>query len=156
MPTTDSPDAGGNPDPYDERFDHLFEGHQHDYDPRWDYELRADQFDDPLLAIARERMDGLAAREDTPFEHGHVFPARLDEQHTPSGHDLAGVYCAGTYIEPIILIDLDSHRELESKQDILREIIQTVDHEVAHAIHEHADPEGSWADEDAAESHCFD
>jgi hypothetical protein len=154
MPTLADGQAAEDPD--DERFDDQFEMVEHDYDPRSEYTLRADQFDDPLLRAARERMNELAARNDTPFERGHVFPARLDEQHNLSGTAAAGIYCSGTYNEPVVLIDLDAHRALEEEEftrdgDVLREVQRTVDHEAAHAIQEHADREGNWADEEVAE-----
>jgi hypothetical protein len=136
----------------EERFEREYRPQEHDYDPRWDYVLRLDQLDDPLLAVARERLGELAARDDTPFERGHVIPARLDAAHTPGSQDGVGVYCSGTYCEVVILVDLDAHRRHSDHGEAEHQIIRTVEHEVVHAIQEHgSDPNEGWADEDEAE-----
>lgn len=139
------------PDPYDERFDALFDFAEHDYDPRWDYELRLDQLDHPLYKLAQQATAELAAREDTPFDRAHVFPADLSAAANPSGVDAVGVYCAGTYTEPVILIDIDAHWTA----DVISpeaEISRTTEHELMHAIQEwRGEGASDWADEDEAE-----
>jgi hypothetical protein len=133
----------------DERYDERFACLEHDYDPRWDYILRADQFEHPLALLAQQRLDELAAREDTPFERAHVHPADLTRG-PHAGQNPVGVYCSGTYNEPVVLIDIDAHAGYEDQ------VVKTVEHEIAHAIQEWSG-EGAmdWADEDEAELHEF-
>jgi hypothetical protein len=140
-------------DAYNEKWDPYFETQEHDYDPRAEYEIRPEHFTHPLHQIAQARMDELAARPDTPFNRGHVYPARLDAENNPSGQDAAGVYASGTYNEPIVMMDYDIHQDPDvmSPED---EVRRTVDHEVGHAIQEHRDPD-AWGDEDEAEGWRF-
>lgn len=139
----------------DERYDHLFEFQEHDYDPRWDYEIDYSLLDDPLLKLAQQRLDQLAQRSDTPFERGHVYPVQLSSSRYQS--EAVGVYCSGTYNEPVILIDIPQHDNI-NVLDPEDEVIRTIDHEVAHAIREaDYDPmfNDDWVDEEEAENWRF-
>lgn len=103
-----------------------FEMREHDYDPRWDYDVQEDQLNHPLIQQAQRIMDQRAKDPDTPFERGHVYPA-------PLGDKGVGVYCNGTANEPVVLVDLKQHEGYEDQ------IPTTVNHEIAHAIQE-----GNW------------
>ena len=135
-------------DPHDEYWNDLFIYEQHDYDPRWDYELRVDQLSDPLFQLAQRRLAVLAASEQTPFERAHVYPANLSSG--PFSGPV-GIYCSGTYNEAVILIDLDAHEGYEDQ------IMKTLEHEVVHAIQESEwDGNGEWAGEEQAETFVFE
>lgn len=118
---------------------------EHDYDPEWDYTVRYDQLDHPLVQAAQARLEALAQLDDTPMDPatpGRVFPVDL------SAYDGVATYCNGTYNEPCILIDVDGH---EGHED---QINKSIDHEVRHAIQEsnwNGDENEPWADEDDAE-----
>lgn len=118
---------------------------EHDYDP-WcgDYETHFPSAGHPLVVLAQKRMNFLATLEETPFEKGHIIPARLVG-------DAVAVYVAGTCNEPIVFFDAGQHDSL-NVLDPESETIATVDHEVRHAIQEsEADPDAEWADEEDAE-----
>lgn len=133
----------------DERFDEIFTYTEHDYDPRWDYNICLDQLNPPhpLLKVAQNRADFLATLDETPFEKAHVYPAVLNE-------NVVALYCSGTYCEPIFLINIKAHEDPEVISP-LDEIRRSVDHEATHAIQEHDNGESDWADEDHAEHHQF-
>lgn len=131
---------------------HGWEPQEHDYDPEWDYKLRYDQMDHPMIQQANQRLQELAKRDDTPMNPerpGRVFPAELPE-------NTVALYCSGTYQEPCILFNVNAHQGYEDQ------VNKTVDHEVRHAMQE-ADwvpkwpgqPYGPWANEDDAEGHSF-
>ena len=109
---------------------------EHDYDPRWDYEIQTDLLGCDQLSFAQIVMDRLATMESTPFDTGHVHPADL----APS---TVGLYCSGTYCEPIVLIDIAAHRDYTP-----RDIEKTITHEVFHAMQ---DWSGNPLDEAEAE-----
>lgn len=60
---------------YDDSIDErVLNFREHDYDPRWDYEIDYERLDHPLTQLGQQRMDELASRPDTPFERGcHAF-----------------------------------------------------------------------------------
>jgi len=123
---------------------------EHDYDPNWDYEVREDLFTDCRAVWAQRVMDLLAARADTPFEVGHVFPADLN-----ATNGAIAVYCSGTYNEPVVVIDLAAHsepfaaeNELYGPGEMNAAIEHTITHEIYHAIQE---SEGLPFTEDEAE-----
>jgi hypothetical protein len=110
-------------------FDECVRFSEHDYDPRWDYEINYGQLDHELVVLAQGRMDELSQRDDTPFERGHVFPADLSGV-SRDGSGVAAIYAMGTYNEPVVLIDLDPH----NADDVISphaEIVHSIDHEVA-------------------------
>lgn len=106
--STQADDCGEarRPDPWDDRFDQLFSFREHDYDPRWHYseQLRLDLLEDPRYREAEAELKRLARDPRTPFVSGRIFPADLLES-----FGAVAIYCAGTYNEPVILLDLDAH-----------------------------------------------
>ena len=82
---------------------------EHDYDPRNDYEIWVDQLNHPLLKIARERINRIAASPEAFFERAHIYPAREG-----MGKEFA-MYCNGAHTEPVLLINLDAHRDYEDQ-----------------------------------------
>lgn len=129
--------AGRDPDYYT-----WYEPQAHDYDPSWDYDVREDLFSHDLLIEAQEHLDELAARNDTPFSRGYVFPASLTDR------DAVGVYVSGTSSEPVVMFDPVAH-EAAAPDEVRR----TIEHEVVHAVQEATDRP---ADEAEAEAHRFD
>jgi len=105
---------------------------RHDYQPSWDYEPRAEQ-DPELAAIAIMCAKGEYQRTKQPFELHDV-----DLTHT----DAVAMYIDGTCGYPVVLIDLEAHR------DYPKGIGKSIDHELKHAIQ---DREGREYDEDEAE-----
>jgi len=127
---------------WDEKYAPLFEMQAHDLDPRDDYEIRVDQLSHPLLQEAERHIARILSGEDAFFERAHVYPAREGMGQS------VGMYCVGTYVEPVILIDIDAHSGYEEQ------IIITVEHELRHAMQEWEDPDTDF-DEDDAESFRF-
>lgn len=132
-------------DPFD-RYDDRFATVEHDYDPRDEYEIVYEHVDGDAHRFAQGIADGCLG-EEVPFERVHVWPVSLPG-------DAVGMYCNGTYLEPVVLVDVDRIAEhVEDDADLLYEIRRTVEHEVAHAIQESEwDGEGDWADEGWAEA----
>ena len=123
--------------------------HTHDYDPTWDYAVRFDQRDDPLLAQAQRAADKLSDLSGGTLSRGRVYPADLDGP--------AAVFVSGTSHEPVVVIDLDCHRraaaELTAGDDhalleAQRMVAATIVHEMRHAAQEALELP---ADEDDAE-----
>lgn len=104
---------------------------RHDYDPWADYELRPDHADHELLGLAQQVADRICTRADVPFDCARVFPADLSHRGD------AAVYCFGTSAAPVVLIDLDAHTEPQII-DPAAEIRRSVEHELRHALQEHA------------------
>lgn len=117
----------------------------HDYDPRWDYDVREDLFDHPYQVAAQHRMDELAQRSDTPFLHGHVYPWDSDGKS-------AAVYCNGTSGEPCVMFDPLLHERMD-QEGYGNQSAKTVDHEVRHAMQEHEDPNTDFNEDDAEGYH---
>jgi hypothetical protein len=111
--------------------------------PHGDYEVRHDLFDHPYVKAAQQHLDDLAARPDTPFTRGYVFPASLVEEQSA-----VAKYVYGTANEPVVIFDPEAHEAFAPD-----EVRRTVEHEVAHAMQEST---GSPADEDEAEGRRFD
>jgi hypothetical protein len=110
-------------------------GH-HDYQPSWDYEPRANS--DPELAeLAVGVAQRLYQRTKQPFELWDVDLSHLNA---------VAMYIDGTCGYPVVLIDLEAHR------DYPMGIGKSIDHELKHAIQ---DSEGREYDEEEAESDDF-
>jgi len=106
---------------------------RHDYQPSWDYEPRAQQ-DPELAAIAVMCAKGEYQRTKQPFELHDVDLSHLEA---------VAMYIDGTCGYPVLLIDLEAHR------DHPKGIGKSIDHELRHAIQER---EGREYDEEEAEA----
>lgn len=120
---------------YREDLEPLFCFTEHDYDPRWDYLVRTEYLDHPLIKRGRDILDDLSRRDDSCFKVAHVFPAELSD-------DIVACYCSGTYAEPVILIDISAHK------DHWDQLYVTLRHEIEHALQE---SRGEDMNEDGAE-----
>jgi hypothetical protein len=103
----------------------------HDYDPTWDYTVCFEHRQHPLYLLACEVMARVcadsAADSRIPFDNGRIFPAQLD--------GVAALYIAGTSSEPVVLIDVATHAELDER-DRTRALSDSVVHELRHAVQE--------------------
>ena len=105
---------------------------RHDYQPSWDYEPR-EEHDPELARLAVDVAQRIYQRSKTPFELWDVDLTHLGA---------VARYINGTCGYPVILVDLEAHREYEDQ------IGKSIDHELKHAIQ---DSEGREFNEDEAE-----
>jgi hypothetical protein len=104
----------------------------HDYQPSWDYEPR--EHSDPDLAeLAVKVAKGIYTNSKQPFELWDVDLSHLGA---------VAMYINGTCGYPVVLVDLEAHREYQDQ------IGKSIYHELKHAIQ---DSEGREFDEDEAE-----
>ena len=103
----------------------------HDYDPSWEYEV--DESPDKALArMATSVARGIYKNTKQPFE---LWACKLDP-------NTVAVYVDGTGGYPVILIDLEKHRDYQDQ------IGKTIYHELKHA---EQDQNQCGYDEDEAE-----
>lgn len=128
---------------------------EHDVDPRWHYDedlFRLGDLADPAMDAAVTYLVTRSNDPDTPFTRGILVPADLSSVPSRDGSRVLGIYCVGSYLEPVILLDLAAHREVAAGDDLTRALRDTVEHEIRHAKQESEwDGVGEWVDEDAAE-----
>lgn len=91
---------------------------EHDYDPGWDYEVRADLAGHPLMAIAQAECERIVALDSTPWSEARVFAAELDEANVSR-------YCFGTARAPVIVLDIEAHSSpdvIDSEAEVRRSV----------------------------------
>jgi hypothetical protein len=109
----------------------------HDYEPEWDYTLDGHP-DKEMAKLTKHICERIYTSDPNPDIRGFAFEvwaAKLEP-------GTVAVYIHGTYGFPVVLIDLEKHREYQDQ------IGKTILHELKHSIQ---DGDGRDYDEDEAE-----
>lgn len=110
-----------------------------DYDPNWDYEVRAESIPE-LAKIAKEASQRLYTElKSKGIIDYYMFGFEVWDVDL-SDRNAVGMYIHGTYDFPVVLIDLNAHIGYEDQ------IGKTIRHELRHALQESKDEESSEED----------